>query len=319
MTRAPVVTAFALLSLLAIGVSVSAQPRETLGVVTEIKVGAGRAEIRRAGDEWRPAGPLQALREGDQVRALGDASVVVLLSSGRGTVNVDAKNSPLVIARPSPPESKLGKAWTMVAHGVQSLTTGFGETPKAVIVTRALGRAPEILTPRNGPMLPDSLVFEWIGTRGSRYIVRVLGPSGVVLPDTEVRGARFQYPPAAPPLQPGVPYRFQVIAIDQQASETAFEVVDATRAQAVENDLRAIDAALSPSASANSLAVARVAVLADGGFFHDARLAVVVALARDPDQPVLHTLLGSLYMQTGLPRQAAESFDEADFLLKRNR
>ena len=52
-------------------------------------------------------------------------------------------------------------------------------------------------------------------------------------------------------------------------------------------------------------------------YLHDARQVVMAALARDPDEPSLHTLLGQIYQKTGLPEQAAESFDEANFLLTR--
>jgi len=44
---------------------------------------------------------------------------------------------------------------------------------------------------------------------------------------------------------------------------------------------------------------------------------VVTALAADRDEPTLHLLLGDLYTRTGLTDLAAESFDEAQFLLKK--
>ena len=56
-------------------------------------------------------------------------------------------------------------------------------------------------------------------------------------------------------------------------------------------------------------------MLAREGLLHDARHVVMVALAKDPDEPSLHTLLGQIYEKSGLPEQAAESFDEAQFLL----
>lgn len=297
----------------------NAQPRETLGVVTEVRSAGGKAEIRSVGGAWHPAGPLQALREGDEVRAQGNASVVVLLGGGRGVIKVDARHSPLVIAAPSAGERRLSKAWTMVANGVRALTTGSGESPTAVISTRSAHREPEILTPRNGPVLPQTLVFEWVGSPVSRYTVRVLGPSDEVMQHKTVVSARFQYPAEAPPLQPGVRYRLQVTALNQRLYETTFELLDASRAQAVLTELREIDAELSAHVSPSTLAVARAAVLAAGGLFHDARSVVIAALSRDPDEPVLHALLGSLYTRTGLPQQAAESYSEADSLLSRDR
>jgi len=308
-----VVTAFVLPGI------ATAQPRETAGVITELKLGQGKAEIRAAGGAWRPAAPLQALRAGDEVRATQDATVVVLLSGGHGTVKVDAQRSPFVIAS-SVDGSQVDRARTLVTASLKFLTSGPKEPPKAVLATRSIASLPpEILTPRNGPVLPGALAFEWVGSRSARYAVRLVAPSGVVLERPGVVGPRLDYPPGAPALQPGVRYRLEIIAVDQPASATTFEIVDAARAQTVQADLRELERALGPGVSASSRAVARAGYLPDGGFFHDARLTVLGALARDPGEPVLHTLLGTLYAQTGLTQPAAEAFDEARFLMTRGK
>lgn len=300
-----------------LGGPVSAQVRETAGVITEIKVGPGKVEIRAAGGPWRPAAPLQALRAGDEVRAVEGASVVVLLSGGRGTAKVDAKNSPYVVGTAVADEGKVDKARTLVAGSVKFLTAGPKEPPKAVLATRSAARPPEVLTPRNGPVLPGALAFEWLGSQFSRYTVRIVGPSDVIVERKGVVGARFEYPADAPPLQPGVRYRVEVIALNQPSQEATFEIVDPALARAVQADLGALESALGPGTPPNSIAVARAGYLAEIGLLHDARLTVLAALARDPDEPVLHTLLGTLYTRTGLPRQAAEAFDEAQSLMTR--
>jgi Tfp pilus assembly protein PilF len=66
-----------------------------------------------------------------------------------------------------------------------------------------------------------------------------------------------------------------------------------------------------------SKAVMRAGLLAREGLLHDARRVVVAALDTDRDEPTLHLLLGDLYTRTGLADLAAESFDEAQFLLKK--
>ena len=99
--------------------------------------------------------------------------------------------------------------------------------------------------------------------------------------------------------------------------EAHFEVVDAGRAQSIRQDLKEIEAGLGPTVSPNTLTALRVGVLASEGLIHDARLGVLAALAKDPDEPTLHMLLGNLYLSAGLAEQAAESFDEAQFLLTR--
>jgi len=286
-------------------------------MITEIKVGGGKIEVKTAGADWRAASPLNALRAGDQVRAVGDATTVVLLAGGRGTVRVEATNSPYTVAAAPADAGKMQKARTLLSASLGFLSAGTKEPPKAVLSTRSATRRPEILTPRNGPVLPDSLVFEWLGSQFSRYTVRILDPSGVVLERKGVVGARFAHPADARPLRPGVRYRFQVEALGHPPYDAWFEVVEPGRAAAVQEDLKQLEAALGPGVSPSSLAAVRVGALAAQGLVHDARLVALAALARDPDEPTLHILLGNLYLKAGLPQLAAESLDEAQFLLSR--
>lgn len=295
------------------------QSGETAGMITEIKVGRGKVEVKTAGAEWRPASPLNALRAGDQVRAVGDATAVILLTGGRGTVRVEATSSPYTVAAVQAAEGKVQKARTLLSASLGFLAAGTKEPPKALTSSRSATRPPEILTPRNGPVLPDSLVFEWLGSQFSRYTVRILDPSGVVLERKGVVGARLTYPADAPALKSGIRYRFQVEALGHSSTEAWFEMVDATQAAAVREDLEQLEAALGPGVSPNSLAAVRAGALAANGLLHDARLVALIALARDPDEPTLHMLLGNLYLKTGLRQLAAESLDEAQFLLSRER
>lgn len=76
-------------AVLALAAPAGAQTGETAAVITEIKPAKGRVEVKpAAGGDWRPARPLLALRVGDVVRTTEDASAVVLLSGGRGSVRV---------------------------------------------------------------------------------------------------------------------------------------------------------------------------------------------------------------------------------------
>lgn len=295
--------------------AVRGQARETAGVIMEIKVGKGKAEVKPGGGDWRAAGPLLALRAGDEVRATENASVVVLLSGGRGTVKIEAQNSPFVVTLPQAGEGKVQKAQTLVAGSLGFLSSGPKEPPKAVLSTRAVAKPPVILTPRTGPVLPGSLAFEWLGSQFSRYTVRIVGPAGVVLERKGVTGGRFDYPADAPRLTPGVRYTLEVLSASHPPQVAQFEVLDAGRAEAVRQELAALAEALGPNAPANSLVVLRAGHLASAGLIHDARLLVTGALAKDPDEPALHALLANLYLKVGLDEQAAESFDEAQFLL----
>jgi hypothetical protein len=294
-----------------------AQSGESVGVITEIKVGKGKVEVKSAGKPDRLAAPFLALRAGDSVRATSDAFAVILLTGGRGTVRIDASSSPYVLTPAGPGEGKLQKAQSLVTGSVNFLSGSSGESPKAVLAVRATGKPAVILSPRNTAVLPGPLTFEWMGTQFSRSTVRVLTPSGVVFEKRGVVGARFEYPDSAPPLRAGVRYTLQLEPATGPMQETTFEMVESARAEKIRRTLQELDDALGPQVPANTAVAIRTGTLAVEGLLHDARLAVLAALARDPDEPSLHTLLGQIYQKAGLADQAAEAFDEAQFLLTR--
>ncbi len=105
---------------------------------------------------------------------------------------------------------------------------------------------------------------------------------------------------------------------EQTHQEAWFEILDAERARTIADDLAALTQSFGSGTSRNSVAVVRAGMLASNGLLNDARRVVLDALASDPDEPALHQALGSLYQKSGLGEMAAESFDEAQFLLTRN-
>ena len=311
------VRSLALGALLALAGPAAAQTGETAAVITEIKPARGRVDVKpAAGGDWRPARPLLALRAGDVVRTTENASAVVLLSGGRGTMRVEGAAGSLTV----PGASAAGqgqKAKALVEASLGFLAGTTRESSQAVLATRSAARPPVILSPRNGPVLPEALAFEWLGSRFNRYTVRLLGPSGPVVDRREVTGPRWEYPADAPALAPNVRYTLQVTSGGQPTQEAWFEVVDAARARAVAGDLTALEQELGTGVPVTSRAVMRAGLLAREGLLHDARRVVVAALDADRDEPTLHLLLGDLYTRTGLGTLAAESFDEAQFLLKK--
>jgi hypothetical protein len=304
-------------ALLALAAPSGAQTGETAAVITEIKPARGRVEVKpAAGGEWRPARPLLALRAGDVVRTTEDASAVVLLSGGRGTMRVAGAAGTLTVpAASAAGQGQKAKALVEASLGFLAGTTK--ESSQAVLATRNMARPPVILSPRNGPVLPDALALEWLGSRFARYSVRLVGPNGPVVERREVTGPRWEYPADAPALVPNTRYTLQVTAGAQPTQEAWFELVDAARARAVAGDLTALEQELGTGVPPTSKAVMRAGLLAREGLLHDARRVVVAALDTDRDEPTLHLLLGDLYTRTGLANLAAESFDEAQFLLKK--
>jgi antitoxin (DNA-binding transcriptional repressor) of toxin-antitoxin stability system len=293
----------------------AAQSAETTGLVTEIKLGQGVAEVKRAG-AWRAVAPLLAVRAGDEIRVTEDTVVVVLLTGARGTVRLDARNTPWTAPAVST-GSVLEKAQALVASSIAFLTGAPSGPAEAVISTRAGAGPPRLLSPRGGPLLGTPLVIEWTGSQFTHYTVRVSSPAGVVLERKGVAGPRFAYPDDAPPLGSGVLYTVQVEHRGHASQPTTFEVLEPTLRATVVAELAELEASL--AASPTSLAAVKAGVLANAGLLHDARQAVMGALAKDPDEPTLFRILGALYLRTGLDDQAVAAFGEANYLLRRRR
>src|SRR5260370_31286264 len=79
-------------------------------MITEIRQGEGRVEVRSAETELRrPAMPLLTLRAGDTVTTTQDAWVVIVLTGGRGSVRGDEATAPFNVTPPPLDRSPLSK------------------------------------------------------------------------------------------------------------------------------------------------------------------------------------------------------------------
>jgi len=295
----------------------TAQAIEPAGVVTEIHLREGQVEVKRANlPGWRPAGPLLMVEAGDTVRTTRDASVVILLTGNRGTVKVDGTNSPFVVPAMGPlaDQSKLSRGRVLLEESVKTFLKVSTDSGQTTLGTRGHARPTVILTPHNGPVLPDPVVFEWLGSRTSRYTIRVIGPTGLVLERKDLVGTDFTYPPEAVPLVPGVRYLVQVTTEGQPPQVVWFEVVDPVRAETIRQDLAELAALDEPALSPNTLVAVQAAYLANQGLLADSRLTLIRAVNNQPDEAILHALLGYIYERLGLPEQAAESFHRAQFV-----
>jgi hypothetical protein len=310
----------ALATILVLGCSLPAAARagDLTGVVTELKPGQGRVEVRAAGtSEWRKAAPLQSLHAGDAVRATGNASVVIVLNGGRGSTRVDAGRSPFVVPPAPASTSGVRRAGDVVQTSLGFLTSTRQMPAQVMLSTRGVRRSPVVVTPRNGPVLPETIRFEWVGVPRGQYSVTVSGPAGIVMERRLVEGTHLDYPADAPALVPAVRYTLAVAAGGRAPQTAWFEILDATRAREVRDGLDELERALDPAMSGTTRSALRAGLLAERGLIHDARRVLVTALERDPDEPTLHLLLGDLYRRADLPEHAAAAFDEAQLLLKR--
>lgn len=291
--------------------------REVAGMITEIHTGRGQVEVRSAeGERRRAATPLLALKSGDEVSTTEDAWVVIVLTGGRGSARVDEAHSPFTVPAAPAGRDLLHKGLRILEASFNFLaTTTPSDLTFGPLGTRSGMKPRVILTPHNGLVLPDSLIFEWRGSQSSAYGIRISGPDGLVFERTHLAATRFQYPRSAPPLAAGVRYRFQLLPPWGPPQEVWFELVDPDRARTIRQELRDLEDAFASALSPASLVTLRAGFLAGNGLLHDARLGLVEELARQPEEPTLHFLLGNLYARQGLGEEAMESFAESRFLL----
>ena len=169
--------------------------------MTEIKVGQGEVRVKAATEtDWKLALPLLSLRVGDQIRATGPATAVLMFNGGQGTVTVSTANSPYTV-QPRPALAAGGKAADLVGNLSRLLAGKKKELTYVPLATRSVKQPPLLLSPRDGKLL-GAPTLEWGGSDRLRYTVRVFGPQGLVWERADLPRAPLPYPANAPGLVP---------------------------------------------------------------------------------------------------------------------
>jgi hypothetical protein len=289
---------------------------DPIAVLTEIRPGKGEVRVKRTEDaDWIAPRALQALRPGDQVRVTGDGRATLSFTGG-SSQSVTAANSPFAVQAPRG-ETGGDRAKGLVA-GVAQFLLGQPKAPTyQSLSVRSGAPPPRILSPRDTRVLPGALTFEWVGPPRTDYVVRLMGPQGVIWEQSGIPRRPLPYPSTAPPLSPGARYSWTLDVPGQAAQRADFEVVaepDAARIRAALTDLT--PAALGGE-SGSPLALMRAGLFFQEGLYADARRELAAAIAQDPDEPTLRQLLGYVNDRVGLVDLAAQEFDEAEFLATR--
>jgi hypothetical protein len=288
---------------------------DPVAVLTEFRQDAGEVAVRRAGEaDWSRPQALLALRPGDQVRVSGKSRAVLVFTGGRGTMTVTQANSPLTVEAPT------GKTATeRVRDLLGSVTQFLLAQPKAVsyqsLSVRSVAAVPPlIVSPRETRLLGGPVTFEWSGAERLRYRLRVLGPDGLQWEQANLRRQPVEYPASAPPLRPGVRYRWEVVAEGHPGQSAQFELLAGPEAGRVRAALGDLQPAALPGFPQNTVVLMRAGLLLQERLYYDARRELLAGIAADPDEPALHVLLARVYEGTGLPELAAQAHDEAQFL-----
>jgi hypothetical protein len=305
-----------LAALVTLGLGGPAWAADPVAYITEIqRKGGGEVRVKAAGEsDWKAPRPLLALKPGDQLQVKGDARVVVLFHAGGGTKTVTAASSPFTIAAPAGAAGG-GDQLKTVTASVSQFLLGKQDSPQyRRLSTRGLTPAPLIVAPRHTRVFAEGLTFEWEGGDRLRYTLRIIGPQGVVWEQANLARQPVTYPATAPPLTPGVPYRWELEAPGHPVERTQFEILAGADLARVRSALAALDRA--EGYSPGTLIVMRAALLFEEGLYNEARRQIEAAVAAQPDEPNLRLLQGHVYQRIGLNGKAAEAFDRAKALMR---
>lgn len=296
--------------------SVLAAPAaDPVAVLTEIRTGQGEVRVKLAAEaDWKAPLPLLSLRPGDQVRATRNATSVLMFTGGQGTVTVSAANSPYTVQPPAAGAG--GRTPELVANLSRFLMGKKKDLTYVPLATRSVKQPPLLLSPREGKLLGPPLL-EWGGSDRLRYTVRMFSLQGLVWEQANLPRTPLPYPASAPPLAPGVPYRWELEAKDFPIQQGQFTILPPAESTSIRENLAALQPVALPGYPKNTVILMRVGFLFEQGLYAEARKELQAALAVDPEEPSLHLMLGHVYERTGLTELAAEEFDEAEFLSTR--
>ena len=289
---------------------------DPVAVLTEIRIGGGEVRVKPAAEaDWKIPLPLLSLRAGDQLRATGNATAVLMFTGGQGTATVSTENSPYTVQAPTTGAGS--KAPELLLNLSRFLMGKKKDLAYVPLTTRGVQQPPLLLSPRDGKLMgPPRL--EWGGSPRLRYTVRVFGPQGEIWEQANLLRAPLPYPATAPPLVPGTPYRWELEAKDFPVQEGRFTILSPDERASIQKSLATLQPAALPGYPKNTVILMRAGFLFEQELFADARKELVDGIAADPDEPSLHLMLGLVYERTAVTDLAHEEYDEAEFLSTEN-
>jgi hypothetical protein len=285
---------------------------DPIGVLTEIRAEKGRVEVKKAGEaDWKGAQPLLALRTGDQIRVSGEARASLVFTGGKGAQAVSAANSPFTVQVPA--AAGAGDKAKALAGSVTDFLAGKQKDLAYLPLSVRAVRPPRVLQlqPRETKLMPGTVTFEWSGSETLRYKIRVLGPQGPLWEQSNLPRKAIAYPASAPALEAGIRYSWQLETEGHPMQQVEFQILAADDAKRVRESLDILTPDSLSGYPPSSVALMRAGYVIRDGLYAEARRELMTALAKDPDEPTLHMLLGQVYEQVGLGELAQREFIEA--------
>lgn len=254
----------------------------------EVKTGAGgEAEIMFSAGNWVQIGPNSSMK----IKGHPGAS---------GSEKPDASNE------------KAAKSGNFdVVQNFLKLKNSEGTS--AIGGLRSGGKAPglESIAPCQTSIRTAQPVFRWKIADSSTELRLTVYGEGKVLWQSEVANVTTAtYPSDAPALKPGVSYSWTLETTDPLVSPplrtpaSFFEVIAPADAKTLDTDLSQLDANKPGPVTYHLM---RASLFFDRGLVDEAISETESAVASDPDNSSLHTILGRLYAEAG---RSADAIDQ---------
>lgn len=281
----------------------------------------GTVSVIRAG-ATTPASFGLALNDGDEVKTGADGETEIMFSAGNW-VQIGPSSSMRIKGRASsdtgggekPEATGEKKAGSFeVVQNFLKLKSSEGTSAIGGLRSGAKQSALEPIHPCQTRVRTDRPEFRWkIADPSTELRLTVYG-GGQVLWQTEVSNATTaSYPADAPALKPGVSYSWTLETTDPLVSPplrtpaSFFELLAPADAKTLDSDLSQLDAKKPGPVTYHLM---RASLFFDRGLVDDAISETEAAVASDPDNGSLHTILARLYAETGRTQEAIGAMDK---------
>jgi hypothetical protein len=278
----------------------------------------GDVTVVRAG-ATAPASFGLPLNDGDEVKTGAGSEAEIMFSAGNW-VQVGANSSMKIKGHPGTPggEKTEPSADTKAAKSgsfdvVQNFLKLKNSEGTSAIGGLRSGEKPPVLepvAPSQTRVRTAQPTFRWkIKDPSTELRFTLYGEQKTVWTTEVTNVTELAYPADAPALKPGVTYSWTLETADPLVSPplrtpaSFFEVITPADVETLDTDLSKLEANKPGPVSYHLM---RASLFFDRGLVADAIAETESAVASDPDNPSLHTILGRLYAEAGRNRDAVE-------------
>jgi hypothetical protein len=281
----------------------------------------GPVSVQHAGVS-SPASFGLALHDGDEVKTGPEGEAEIVFSAGNW-VQIGPNSSMKIKGRPAAASGATPDAADRAgANGSFEVVQSFlklksSEGTSAIGGLRS-GEKPPVLE----PMAPCQTrirtarpVFRWRSEDPSLALKLTLYGNNATVWTSDVSGLTTAgYPADAPALTPGVSYGWTLETSDPlvvpplHTTTSYFEIIPPADAQGLDTDLSQLDANQPGSLTYH---LVRASLFFDRGLVDDAITETEAAVAADPENASLRTILGRLYAEAGRSRDAIDEWNRA--------